>query len=83
MKTPMTVAIVLFLLAEIWFSCDSHRTSKKTLDLIRAALAKNQDGLITEDYYLPKSVPRSGVIGFVTSHAVLYVLPGSIIWSIC
>ena len=80
MKIPMITAIILFLFAEIWFSCGALHQSQSTIELLRAAIAHAKDPLLVEGYFRPRIV--SGIAIFITAHAVLYAVLVTIICSI-
>lgn len=83
-KGVMTVAVIIFLVAEIVFSVGAVATSHDTKRLIERALkyAPDKTRLIEPSYYTPKIIPRHGVNIFVAVHAALYGVLIIIIWSI-
>src|SRR5258706_13927978 len=50
-KWPMTGAVFLFWVAEIWFSNGAFSTSNNFLNLIQKLLKDNHDAVITSGYY--------------------------------
>ena len=80
MKIPMVSAIILFLFAEIWFSCGALHQSQSTVDLLRAAIAHAKDPLLGEGYFRPRVV--SGIAIFIAAHTVLYAVLVTIICSL-
>jgi hypothetical protein len=83
-KSVMTVAIIVFIAAEIAFSAGAVGTSHATKRLIERALkhAPDEKRLIEPGYYTPIIVPRHGVNIFVAVHVALYGVLIIVVWSI-
>jgi hypothetical protein len=76
----MYVVIMLFIVAEIYFSWRAIRKSDEIIHLLE--VASKTDPLITQAYYLAKRVPRSGSVVFVAAHSALYAILAAIIRSL-